>query len=202
MPGSCRLILLVICLTACRNKDVHRELAPALGSVSGEVEINLPPKLSSIELDAVDPLGRPLRIECATCHTTKETAVLPETADELQSFHVGLKFAHGSNRCASCHVSRPLSAPMLRLADGSELAMTEALQLCAQCHGPQYRDYKAGAHGGMQGSWDLTRGGRTRNHCVDCHDPHVPKPPPVLPAAAMRDRIPVSAPVHAEEAQR
>jgi hypothetical protein len=170
-----------------------------LGSVSGEVEINVPAKLSSIELDGVDPLGNPIRVACATCHTTKETAVLPESPAELQKFHVGLQFAHGSNRCASCHVSEPRRAPMLRLADGALLPMTEALQLCAQCHGPQYRDFKAGAHGGMQGSWDLSRGSRTRNHCVDCHDPHVPKTPPVLPAPAMRDRIPVATPAHSQE---
>jgi len=194
-----RAILLAICLTACGAKDEARQLAPILGSAPGEVEINVPAKLSSIEVDAVDPLGRPLRIACATCHTTKETAVLPESPSELQAFHVGLQFQHGSNRCASCHVSEPLRAPKLRLADGTELPMTEALQLCAQCHGPQYRDYKAGAHGGMQGFWDLRRGGRTRNHCVDCHDPHVPKPPQVLPAAAMRDRIPVAAPARGEE---
>lgn len=186
-------------MTACGGDDRPRKLAPTRGSVSGEVEINVPTKLTSIEVDGVDPFGRPLRVECSTCHTTKEVSVLPESADELRAFHTGLQVAHGSNRCASCHVSRPLAAPMLRLADGTELPMNDALKLCAQCHGPQYRDYKAGAHGGMQGAWDLSRGGRVRNHCVDCHDPHLPKPPQVLPAAGMRDRVPVPAPVHAEE---
>ena len=61
------------------------------------------------------------------------------------------------------------------VATGEPLPMTEVVTLCAQCHGPQYRDFKAGAHGGMTGYWDLSRGDRTRNNCVSCHDPHSPK---------------------------
>ena len=199
MPALPLVVLLSCCVIACGDEDQRRDLAPARGSVSGEVEMNIPSKLTSIEVDGVDPLGNPLRIACASCHTTKEVSVLPESASELRSFHAGLQVAHGETRCASCHVSRPFTAPMLRLADGTELPMTDALRLCAQCHGPQYRDYNAGAHGGMQGAWDLSRGNRIRNHCVDCHDPHLPKPPRVLPAAAMRDRVPVPHRVHGEE---
>ena len=55
------------------------------------------------------------------------------------------------------------------------------MTLCAQCHGPQFRDYQHGAHGGMTGYWDLTKGGRMRNNCIDCHDPHAPKYPTVTP---------------------
>lgn len=149
-------------------------------------------ELSSIETDQLDALGRPVRIACGSCHSLKETAELPESASDLTEFHRGLVFEHGNNRCASCHLSEPRKAPRLRLADGSVLPMTDAIQLCAQCHGPQYRDYKAGAHGGMTGSWDLSRGPRTRNHCVHCHDPHAPKIPAVMPAAKPRDRLPVA----------
>jgi formate-dependent nitrite reductase cytochrome c552 subunit len=62
------------------------------------------------------------------------------------------------------------------------------MQLCAQCHGPQYRDYRHGAHGGMAGHWDLAKGGRVRNNCIDCHDPHSPKYPTVRPAGGPLDR--------------
>jgi formate-dependent nitrite reductase cytochrome c552 subunit len=64
----------------------------------------------------------------------------------------------------------------------------EAMRLCAQCHGPQYRDYKRGSHGGMTGHWDLSRGERTRNNCVDCHDPHAPAYPGTTPVLPPRDR--------------
>ena len=77
----------------------------------------------------------------------------------------------------------------LRLADGKSLPYSEVMTLCAQCHGPQYRDYLHGAHGGMTGHWDLTKGGRYRNNCIDCHDSHAPKYPTVMPAAGPNDRF-------------
>jgi formate-dependent nitrite reductase cytochrome c552 subunit len=67
--------------------------------------------------------------------------------------------------------------------------MDRAIELCAQCHGPQYRDYKAGAHGGMTGNWDLSRGPRVRNHCVDCHEAHAPRYPGTRPVLRPNDRI-------------
>ena len=72
--------------------------------------------------------------------------------------------------------------------------MREAMQLCAQCHGPQTRDYRRGSHGGMQGYWDLSRGDRVRNHCVDCHDPHAPAFPRFTPLPPPRDRFPPAPP--------
>lgn len=78
---------------------------------------------------------------------------------------------------------------MLHLADGTRLELVEALSLCGQCHGLQRRDYAHGAHGGMNGYWDLHAGPRTRNHCVHCHDPHQPKYPRLLPAPPPRDRF-------------
>ena len=41
----------------------------------------------------------------------------------------------------------------------------------------------------MSGHWDLTKGGRVRNACVDCHDPHQPKYPTYAPVQKPRDRF-------------
>jgi hypothetical protein len=65
--------------------------------------------------------------------------------------------------------------------------MTDAIRLCAQCHGQQHTAYTHGAHGGMNGHWDLSRGDRLRNHCVDCHDPHAPAFPRYMPMPPPRD---------------
>jgi len=65
------------------------------------------------------------------------------------------------------------------------------MTLCSQCHGPQRRDYNMGLHGGMNGYWDLTKGGRTRNTCINCHDPHAPAFPLVMPVLPPKDRISV-----------
>ena len=126
---------------------------------------------------------------CATCHSLP--GITPEvratSAGEVGGPHAGLRFEHGSNTCGSCHdAGDPTS---LRLADGRVLAMREAMTLCAQCHGTQYRDYQHGAHGGMRGYWDRTVGPRERNHCIDCHDPHAPRYPSFLPMPPPRDRV-------------
>ena len=46
----------------------------------------------------------------------------------------------------------------------------------------------------MTGHWDLSRGGRTRNHCVSCHDPHAPRYQGGLPS--MAPRLPKESPAH------
>jgi hypothetical protein len=106
---------------------------------------------------------------------------------ELDQFHQGLELEHGILRCGACHSER--APTRLHLADGRQLERSQAMELCRQCHGPQYRDYEHGAHGGMVGHWDLSRGPRTRNHCIDCHDPHAPQIREVIPAPPPRDRF-------------
>ena len=109
-------------------------------------------------------------VSCVTCHSARGPRPLPKQASELKEFHVGMKFQHGKLECGSCHDD---SAPhrLLHLASGEKVEMPQAMRLCAQCHGPQKRDYDHGAHGGMNGYWDRSRGERVRNNCVDCHDP-------------------------------
>ncbi|MCA9290696.1 MAG: hypothetical protein KDA25_06185, partial [Phycisphaerales bacterium] len=99
----------------------------------------------------------------------------------------GMSFVHGDLACYSCH--NPDDANTLRRADQTTVAYPDVKTLCAQCHGAKARDYDHGAHGGMNGYWDLTRGPRTRNTCIDCHDPHVPKFPMMIPTFKPRDRF-------------
>ena len=112
---------------------------------------------------------------------------VPNSPADLDEFHTGLSFDHGQLRCASCHAEG--QPPTLHLATGEPVEIRESLQLCAQCHGPQWRDYQHGAHGGMGGHWDLSQGGRERNHCVDCHDPHAPAYVGGFPVLPPRDRF-------------
>jgi hypothetical protein len=106
---------------------------------------------------------------------------------QLTEFHEGLTFRHGGLTCLSCHNGSDYES--LRLADGRSVPFAQSMELCRQCHGPQYRDYVKGAHGGMMGYWDLSRGPRTRNSCVHCHDPHAPAFPQVAPVFPPRDRF-------------
>jgi hypothetical protein len=172
---------------ACNRPEQPFPRRQAPGGPRFGTAINKPRKLDSIESGRAAPGGIAGRVPCETCHSLREEKALPSSASELEQFHRGLRVEHGSIGCSSCHaVGNP---PSLHLANGERLAMTDALRLCAQCHGPQYRDYKHGAHGGMNGYWDLSSGGRVRNNCVDCHDPHLPKIPQVTPVRPPRDRF-------------
>jgi hypothetical protein len=136
-----------------------------------------------------DEKGRPVTIACATCHATKPSAADTKLGVQLKQFHQGLIGQHGNLSCVSCHNPADGYAT-LRLADGKSVPYSEVMMLCAQCHGSQFRDYQHGAHGGMTGFWDRTKGSRARNNCIDCHDAHAPKFPTVSPVSSPNDRNP------------
>lgn len=184
------VVLVLVALTSgCNRPEQPRKLGPAPSASAYPVVIHQPVRLTSVDTGRTDARGEPVRAACVTCHSMREAdgrPTPPTSAADLKEFHVGLRFEHGELSCASCH--RSGQPPMLGLADGRSVPTSEAMQLCAQCHGPQYRDYKHSAHGGGRGHWDLSRGGRDRNHCVDCHDPHVPRFQPSTPVLPPRDR--------------
>jgi len=135
--------------------------------------------------------GNEIEVACAVCHAGRRADASVNSSIALTEFHTGLVYTHGSLACLACHEG---SDPgQFRSASGTAIAFDEVLTLCAQCHGPQWRDYQHGAHGGMTGYWDLSRGPRERNHCVDCHDPHRPAIPRMRPDFKPRDRFLTSA---------
>ncbi len=131
--------------------------------------------------------GTEVTIACVTCHTTRPPNHNNRTVKDLDEFHGGTVFSHGSVSCLSCHNERDYDT--LRLADGSRVEFPDVMKLCAQCHGPQMKAYEHGAHGGMNGYWDLTRGPRTKNNCIDCHNPHAPQFPKMRPTFKPKDRF-------------
>ncbi len=140
----------------------------------------------------------PVMASCSSCHATTTPKINTRHTEDLKQFHQGLKYMHGELTCLSCHNADNYDT--LRLADGRALEFTDSMTLCSQCHGPQRRDYDRGLHGGMTGYWDLKRGGRERNTCINCHDPHAPAFPLVMPVLPPRDRISVPKPAHTEAA--
>jgi formate-dependent nitrite reductase cytochrome c552 subunit len=135
--------------------------------------------------------GQPVMVACSSCHATTTPNIDTRATIELDEFHQGLKYVHGNLTCLSCHNAKNYDT--LRLADSRSVEFPNVMTLCSQCHGPQRRDYDMGLHGGMNGHWDLARGGRTRNTCINCHDPHAPAFPLVMPVFPPRDRISVPA---------
>jgi hypothetical protein len=143
------------------------------------VTVRTPDAQPWIDSGKKDAAGGPVMVSCATCHDTREPDLKKNDAVLLEEFHKGMKYAHGDRSCMSCHNAADYNT--LKLADGTPLEFSQSLQLCAQCHGPQHRDYQNGSHGGMTGHWDLRQGPRKRNTCTDCHDPHHPAYPQVMP---------------------
>ena len=126
-------------------------------------------------------------VKCGVCHSLPDNTPPAQRPEELEDFHTGMQFAHGDLTCNSCH--HPEDRDLLRLADGRSLEFSETMDLCGQCHGPQMRDYNRAAHGGMKGHWNLDDGPRTRNSCVNCHDPHEPAFPSMIPAPPPQDPL-------------
>lgn len=178
----------------CQRHESAAEPTPAVAAVNPgtaklyPVVTREPPLPQGIPTGTNDPHGQSISLKCFTCHSARESSPHTYQSADLDEFHQGLKMAHGQLTCISCHDAKD-GYSSLKLADGRTLAYSESMTLCAQCHGPQYGDYQHGAHGGMTGHWDLTRGGRERNHCLHCHDPHSPQYPQFAPVAGPRDRF-------------
>ena len=153
--------------------------APAASARFAE-EIHQPSLVLGLRTGDLDQQGRAARVPCRVCHDRIEPREELALAKRLERFHAGVVIEHGDNTCRTCH--NPPRFQDFRLASGRSVEIGQVIELCAQCHGGIYRDYQHGAHGGMSGHWDLTRGPRDRNHCLDCHDAHRPAITRVLPA--------------------
>jgi hypothetical protein len=180
--------ILLLLLAGCDRgfADPSRELAaPIEAAPLHPVTIHQPTTLGVVDTSILDVNGTPVGVACETCHgPAADPIVVP--GDNPEDFHASVTVTHGEQPCFACHDREDRSR--LKLADGKTLAMAEAMDLCAQCHGPQLRDYRAGSHGGMTGYWDLRQGPRERNHCIDCHSAHQPACQGGMPVPAPNDR--------------
>ncbi len=114
---------------------------------------------------------------CSDCHSDME--VNPERR-MLEDEHVEISkmFNHAIEQrwCLDCH--NPDNRDVLRLANGDLVPFEESYNLCGQCHGTIFRDWKAGIHGKRTGEWN---GKKQYRLCVHCHNPHSPKFKPIKP---------------------
>ena len=151
------------------------------------------PGVPQIAAGPPDAHGHKAAVSCSTCHSMKPPAPERKSGSILTQFHQELRVQHGSLSCLACHNSEDYDS--LKLASGERIPFERVMDLCAQCHGTQARDYEHGAHGGMSGHWDTTRGEQVRNQCTHCHDPHGPAFPRMQPTFKPRDRfLPVASP--------
>lgn len=151
------------------------------------VIIRKPEAVPRVETDEIGWDGKPVTVSCASCHDTREPNHRLKDAALLEDFHQEMTFVHGELSCMSCHNDQNYDT--LRLANSEQVEYQDVMNLCAQCHGSQYRDYQNGSHGGMTGHWDLSKGSRYRNNCIHCHDPHAPAFAGMIPAPGPNDRF-------------
>jgi nitrate reductase cytochrome c-type subunit len=173
-------------LATARSGDAPAN-GPVVAGTNHPVIIGRPAGPPAVPSGLTDHQGDSVQVTCGACHTTTQPNLAIRSGEQLEQFHQGLHYAHGSLSCLSCHNAEDYDT--LRLADGSPVEFGDVMQLCGQCHGPQLRDYERGLHGGMTGYWDLTRGPRHRHNCITCHDPHAPAYPLVHPVFPPRDRV-------------
>jgi hypothetical protein len=114
---------------------------------------------------------------CSDCH---EDMDVNHRRRILADEHVVISesFNHASEQrwCLDCH--NPDDRDVLRLANGDLVYFEESYNLCGQCHGTIFRDWKAGIHGKRTGEWN---GRKQYRLCVHCHNPHNPKFKPIKP---------------------
>ncbi len=114
---------------------------------------------------------------CNSCHQLFESGWEGQRP-LVQHTHISL--AHGiNNECNNCHARD--DRERLLLHDGSTVPFVKAEMLCAQCHGPVFRDWERGTHGKTLGAWDLSSPEAQRLSCAQCHDPHSPAYGPIAP---------------------
>lgn len=177
------IIIMILTAAAFLGADRKRLVEPArmAAAIYGTEFIH--PPMRGVTATAAD--GREIPIACGTCHGADWK---PTAHPALTHFHQDMHHHHGELSCQSCHDPDD-GYQSLRLADGRRVAYADSMTLCAQCHGPQARDYARGAHGGMRGYWDVSRGPRERLSCTACHDPHAPAYPQLMPLPHANDRF-------------
>jgi len=183
-----RLSVLMAVAGGCSRVPTDHHALPAtetkpttVATARHPVHIRTPKGPPAVDSGLRDQAGNAITVSCQHCHATRPPNRESRATVDLDQFHQGLRLNHGRQACVACH--NPLDGyASLHLADGKAVDFAEVMSVCAQCHGPQYRDYQHGSHGGMNGYWDLSQGPRKRNNCIDCHDPHAPQFPKVQPA--------------------
>jgi hypothetical protein len=169
------------------GKNEYQTTNADRGEARFPVIVNRPDGPPRVDTGILDALGRPVTVSCASCHANMEPNFTTRSSEQLEEFHLGLHFDHGNMTCLTCHNANNYNT--LRLADGTEIGYENVQTMCAQCHAPQHRDFLHGAHGGMSGYWDRTRGPQIRKNCIDCHDPHAPAFPHMIPTFKPYDRF-------------
>ena len=121
----------------------------------------------------------PETFPCSDCHADLEPDPTPRVLGMHEEIAESFHHAEQQRWCLDCH--NPDNRDKLRLANGQLIDFEHSYELCGQCHGTIYRDWKAGVHGKRTGYWN---GRKEYRLCVHCHNPHHPRFEPIVPEPA------------------
>jgi hypothetical protein len=131
---------------------------------------------SSEEFPVAPPPLTPGIFPCSSCHA----AMKPNTTKRELMMHSEIKLRHAPGVITWCFVCHDAAnRDKFHLVNGDLIDFTESYRLCGECHGTNYRDWKAGIHGKRTGYF--SGGSRMYFLCVSCHNPHDPKFKPLKP---------------------
>jgi hypothetical protein len=186
LPGFAAVFLITI--SALAGMDEHKH------PTRPDTEQIIPPPANW--LDNTPVRGEPqltfylaqFMYRCDVCHVAEKTPRCecdknPQTPSTFHlpfGAHRDMVFNHGLNlRCFNCHNCANLETYIDH--DGTEIPGNQPVLLCRKCHGTTYHDWEAGAHGRSNGSWDASYGKQVKLSCNQCHNPHVPHFPRLIP---------------------
>ena len=116
---------------------------------------------------------------CTSCHLGRrivmENRRISDAHNNIQPVHPDQTGAV----CSTCHSADDVA--LLTLKSGERATLDESYRLCAQCHFPEAKAWAGGAHGKRLDGW---QGHRVVMACADCHDPHKPAVPVIVPFRA------------------
>lgn len=184
--GGQRLMALNVVSSASAEGASASQIASAGQAEVGESEVD--PRWwsgSTVREPGLIPRTRvgTFEYDCGDCHQHFSVPESPSGGQQrrLVAEHTQIDLDHGSNdRCLNCH--RRENVGGFADHDGSEIPYSKSEDLCRKCHGPKFRDFRAGIHGGTSGYWNGSADASPRATCIGCHDPHSPRFKPIKPA--------------------
>jgi hypothetical protein len=148
-----------------------RQGAPIQGTASSAVPSKASPIPALLKVEVPPPPFSEGVFPCTDCHDNKDLKP-NRTRRQLKDAHDDIILKHDEEHrwCLDCHDAD--NRDRLHLASGQPVPFEESYQVCGQCHGEKYRDWRAGVHGRRVGYWN---GAKQYLLCAHCHNPHQPR---------------------------
>jgi len=134
--------------------------------------------VSTVDVKVVPRAATIPTYPCRQCHDFIKPNASPRALKEYHTT-IQLKHAPSVGWCNNCHQFDDFN--FLHLANGTKVSFDESYRICGQCHGEKVRDWRAGIHGLLTGSW---RDHKQQRNCTACHSPHAPRFPHLKPMPA------------------